>query len=190
MTDDPGEDVATAVVAEERAAEVALYALFRALSIAWTHYDHPPMGTVADSVALRGSQPGAHVKNMFLKEKKGGLWLVTCLEDREIRIRDLEKAIGAKGSSFGKPDLLFETLGVRPGAVTPFALMAPGAGAVRFVLDQAIDAHDVMNAHPMHNRATTAIAVADFARFLDHLGREALRVDFDALEALARERSA
>ena len=72
---------------------------------------------------LRGTIPGAHVKNMFLKDKKDRLWLVTCLEHRKIRIRDLEKQVGAAKASFGKPDLLWETLGIRPGAVSPFGLI-------------------------------------------------------------------
>jgi len=168
-----------------RAGEADLYALFREHGIAWTHYDHPPFFTVEDSQAQRGEQPGAHCKNMFLKEKKGGLWLVTCLDDRQIRIRDLEKAIGAKSCSFGKPDLLWDTLGVRPGAVTPFAALNDRAGAVRVVLDAQMMEAEVINAHPLHNEATTAIATADLARFFTLTGHTPTLVDFDALEALA-----
>jgi len=165
------------------AGEAELYALFEAHGIAWTHHTHPPLHTVAESVELRGALPGGHVKNMFMKEKKGGLWLATCLEHRQIRIRDLEKEVGAKALSFGKPELLWEALGVRPGAVTPFGLLNDTAKAVRVILDAQMLDYDPINAHPLHNEATTAISPSNLMRFLDITGHEPLLVDFDALEA-------
>lgn len=177
--DDPDE------IAREDAAAAALYARLDALGIGYAHHAHPRLYTVEQSVALRGDLPGVHVKNMFLKEKKGGLWLVTCREDRQVRIRDLEKAIGAKGCSFAKPPLLWEALGVRPGAVTPFAVLNDGAGRVRVALDEQVLATRPINAHPLHNRATAAISPTDLSRFLAATGHEPVLVDFDALEALA-----
>lgn len=179
-----------AVIDEGRSAEAALYARFEALGIDWVHHDHPPMFTVADSQAIRGEMPGAHVKNMFLKEKKGGLWLVTCLEERQFRIRDLERAMGAKGTSFGKPELLWEVLGVRPGAVTPFAMINAAPGTIRLVLDAALASQDMINAHPLHNRASTAVGWADLLRFLDDLGHAPLMLDLDAVEAASRAAAA
>lgn len=168
--------------------DAAFYALLAELAIAFDHHEHPPVFTVAESQKLCGEIPGAHVKNMFLKEKKGGLWLVTCLEDRTFRIRDLERAIGAKGCSFGKPDLLWETLGVRPGSVTPFAAMNDTAGNVRVVLDSALLEADRVNAHPLRNDATTSIAPNDLVTFLRHTGHEPAVVDFAPLEALESAR--
>ncbi|MEO1317092.1 MAG: prolyl-tRNA synthetase associated domain-containing protein [Pseudomonadota bacterium] len=176
--------------AETKIGQDGLYVLFERLGIAYTHHEHPPLHTVEESRELRGEMPGAHVKNMFLKAKKGGLALVTCLEDRQIRIRDLERAIGLKDCSFGKPDLLWETLGVRPGAVTPFALVNVSPGDIRFVLDEALTAQDLLNAHPLQNEATTAISSADFTRFLAHTGHDALILDFAPLEEAARAHAA
>ena len=181
MTDQIDSD-ATAE-AEARAAERGLYNRLDGLGIAHAHHAHPPLHTVDESRALRGDLPGAHVKNMFLKEKKGGLWLVTCLEDRAVRIRALEKAIGAKNVSFAKPEVLWEALGVRPGAVTPFAAMNDPDGAVRVVLDSAILDAPLVNAHPLHNRATTAVAPADLVAFLEATGHAPLVLDFETLVA-------
>ncbi|MGF1446734.1 MAG: YbaK/EbsC family protein [Pikeienuella sp.] len=128
-------------------------------------------------------------RTCYSRKKKGGLWLVSCLEDRQVRIRDLEKEIGAKGCSFGKPELLWEALGVRPGAVTPFAAMNDRAGAVRVVLDSGLRRFETLNAHPMHNAATTEIAVADLFRLLAAWDHAPVEVDFDALEALAGGRA-
>lgn len=167
----------------------ALYALFDAHGIEYAHHTHPPLHTVEESQALRGDLPGAHVKNMFLKDKKDQLWLVTCLEHRRIRIRDLEKQIGAPKASFGKPEALWEALGIRPGAVSPFGLINDPGHRVRVVLDQQMLAVDPINAHPLHNEATTTISAADFRRFFEITGHDPLIVDFDALEKLERARA-
>jgi Ala-tRNA(Pro) deacylase len=174
----------------EQKGEAELYALFRAHRVAWTHHTHPPLHTVDESRALRGNLPGAHVKNMFLKDKKERLWLVTCLEDRQIRIRDLEKEIGAQKCSFGRPDLLWEALGLLPGAVSPFGLINDPGHRVTPVLDRQMLERDPINAHPLHNEATTGISATDFRRFFEITGHAPVLVDFDALEAKERGRSA
>ena len=51
------------------------------LGIAHPTVSHPPLFTVEQSRELRGTIPGAHTKNLFLKDKKGALFLVTALED-------------------------------------------------------------------------------------------------------------
>lgn len=175
---------------QEKAGQAELYDLFQQHGIAWTHNSHPPLHTVEESKQLRGDLPGAHVKNMFLKDKKGQIWLVTCLEHRKIRIRDLEKQVGAPKASFGKPDLLWETMGIRPGAVSPFGLINDPDRRVRVVLDQQMLEVDPINAHPLHNEATTTVAAPDFRRFFEITGHEPIIVDFDALEELERTRQA
>ena len=175
---------------DKKAGEAELYALFAEHGIDYTHHTYPPLFTVADSQALRGELPGGHVKNMFMKDKKGAIWLATCLEDRRIRIRDLEKEIGAKNLSFGREELLWETLGVLPGAVTPFGLMNDRAQRVRVALDAQMLARDPLNFHPLHNEATTAISKDGFLKFLELTGHQPVLVDFDRLEAVERARQA
>jgi Ala-tRNA(Pro) deacylase len=174
----------------DKKGEAELYALFRAHGIGWAHHDHPPLYTVDESRALRGDLPGAHVKNMFLKDRKDRLWLVTCLEHRQIRIRDLEKEIGAQKCSFGKPELLWEALGLLPGAVSPFGLINDPGRRVTAVLDRQMLERDPINAHPLRNEATTAVSAADFRRFFEITGHVPVIVDFDALEEKERGRSA
>lgn len=171
------------------AGEAELYDFLHDHGIGFRHHTHPPLHTVEESRALRGDLPGAHVKNMFMKDKKGAIWLATCIEDREIRIRDLEREIGAKNLSFGKADLLWECLGVKPGAVTPFGLLNDRKARVNFAIDAQLLNFETINAHPLHNEATTAISRDDLMRFVALTGHDAVVVDFDRLEAMARERA-
>ncbi len=174
-----------------KAGQAELYALLEANGIAHAHHSHPPLFTVEESQALRGELPGGHVKNMFMKDKKGAIWLATCLEHRQIRIRDLEKEVGAKGLSFGKAELLWDLLGVLPGAVTPFGLINDrDARQVNVALDIQMLEHDPLNFHPLHNEATTAISKAGFLEFLALTGHTPVMVDFDRLEAQEHVRRA
>lgn len=142
---------------------------------------HPPVFTVEEAKALRGSLPGAHIKNLFLRNKKGEMWLLTCLEDRQIDLKALGSALGAGRFSFGSADRLMQYLGVLPGAVTPFAVINDTGGQVRMVLDKGILALDPVNAHPLVNDMTTALESKDLVRFLEAEGHAPLVLDMEAL---------
>ena len=160
-----------------------LFARLDALGIGHRTYRHPPVFTVAEAVALRGALPGGHCKSLFLKDKKGGLWLAVVLEERRVDLKRLADALGAPRFSFGNPELLYETLGVRPGSVTPFALINDAGRRVTVILDKAMLGHDPLNYHPLENDRTTAISPSDLLRFIDAGGHEPRIVDFDAIAA-------
>jgi Ala-tRNA(Pro) deacylase len=149
-----------------------LFARLDALGIAHKTHAHPPVFTVAEAVALRGVLPGGHTKNLFLKDKKGGLWLAVMLEERRTDLKMLADALGAPRFSFGSGELLQEVLGVRPGSVTPFALVNDTMHRVTVVLDEGMLAHDPLNYHPLENDRTTAIAPGDLLRFVASCGHE------------------
>src|SRR5881227_4123735 len=113
-----------------------LFAFLDRLGIAHMTVTHPALFTVEQSRELRGTIPGGHTKNLFLKDKKGVLFLVTASEDAVIELKSLHRRLGASGRfSFGSADLMRETLGIEPGAVTPFAAMNDVDGRVTVVLD-------------------------------------------------------
>ncbi len=56
--------------------EADLYARLESLGICTTTVRHPPVHTVDEAKAHRGALHGAHIKNLFLKDKKGALWLI------------------------------------------------------------------------------------------------------------------
>jgi len=145
-----------------------LFAFLDRLAIAHTTVAHPPLFTVEQSRALRGSIPGGHTKNLFLEDKKGALVLLTALEDAAIELKALHRRLGAGGRfSFGSADLLRETLGVEPGAVTPLAVMNDWDCRVSVVLDADLLRHEALNCHPLRNTMTTSIATRDLLKFLE-----------------------
>jgi Ala-tRNA(Pro) deacylase len=148
-----------------------LFACLDRLGIEHSTVTHPPLFTVEQSRALRGQIPGGHTKNLFLRDKKGALFLVSALEDAAIELKSLHRTLGASGRfSFGSADLLRETLGVEPGAVTAFAAMNDTQGRVAVVLDAAMMAQDRINFHPLRNTMTTTIGRDELVRFLEATG--------------------
>jgi len=150
-----------------------LFAYLDRLGIAHKTVSHAPAFTVDDARALRGQIPGAHTKNLFLRDKKGAAFLVVALEDAAIELKSLHRLLRASGRfSFGSAELMSELLGVEPGSVTPFAVMNDTAGRVTVVLDAAMMAHAVLNFHPLRNTATTTIARDDLVTFLEATGHK------------------
>ena len=150
-----------------------LFAFLDRLGIAHRTVTHPPLFTVEESQALRGQIPGGHTKNLFLKDKKDTLFLVVALEDSIIELKSLHRRLGASGRfSFGSAELLRATLGIDPGAVTPFAALNDTERRVAVVLDAAMLMHATLNYHPLRNTMTTSIASSDLIRFLKATGHE------------------
>ncbi len=139
---------------------------------------HAPVFKVEDGAAVKAALPGGHTKNLFLKDARGQLWLISAKAETVIDLKRTAGVIGAAKLSFGSADRLWEALGVRPGAVTALALVNDPQHRVRFVLDAALLACDPLNFHPLSNDATTAIPSDGFARFLTALGRRPQVVDF------------
>jgi Ala-tRNA(Pro) deacylase len=150
------------------------------LGIATTTTEHAAVFTVAESDILHRTIPGGHIKNLFLKDKKGRLFLVVALQSTPIHLKSLEKRINSDRLSFAKPELLREVLGVEPGSVTPFALINDRLGRVEAILDSLLLRHDLLNCHPLENTATTTIARDDLLRFIRSCGHELRVIDLPA----------
>lgn len=142
--------------------------------------EHPPVFTVEEARRYKGDLPGAHTKNLFLRDKPGKrMWLMCVMADRDVDLRALPPLIGAKPRlSFGSEERLMRYLGITPGAVSPFAIVNDHGGRVHVVLDRALLASDIVNLHPLDNARTTAIAPADLLRFLEAEGHPPAVLDF------------
>ena len=158
-----------------------LFAFLDAHGVAHATLEHPPVFRVEEGLEIKAALPGGHTKNLFLKDAKGQLWLISALGETAIDLKRLHTVIGSGRLSFGSPELMAQTLGVTPGSVTAFGLINDTDRRVRFVLDAALAQADPVNFHPLSNDATTAVSRDGFQRFLAALGVEPLVVDFAAM---------
>lgn len=155
-----------------------LFDRLQALDIAHHTVEHPPVFTVEEAKALRGNLPGHHIKNLFLRNKKEEMWLVVALEDRAVDLKRLGDVLGAGRLSFGSPDRLRRHLGVEPGSVTPLALINDPDRVVRLALDRGLAEGGPVNAHPLVNTMTSALAAEALLRFFDATGHTPRWLDF------------
>ena len=160
--------------------ETKLYADLQALNIPYDVVEHPAVFTVEESRAVDGDIPGAHTKNLFLKDAGGRFWLVTVPAALRADLKALPAAMGAKRVSFGKGEDMERLIGVTPGSVTPLGAIADADGAVTIVLDASLAAADRVNCHPLRNTATLGLSGADLVRALTHWGHPPVIVDVPA----------
>ena len=153
-----------------------LFRCFEALGIETSTVEHPPLRTVEEARPHWDKIPGAHCKNLYLRDHKKRNWLVVTLQDRELDLKALAQSIGSGRLSFGRAERLMQFLGVEPGAVTPFALINDPQGRVTVVLDQAMLALSPLNYHPLINTRTTAILPDDLLGFVRATGHEPMIV--------------
>jgi len=156
-----------------------LFAFLDALGIAHRTVAHEPIFTVEAGRHLKAEMPGGHSKNLFLKDKKDRLFLAVAHCDTVVDLVGYGRTAGAKGRlSFGRPDLMTATLGVVPGAVTPFALINESAKALSDVaVDRALLGHQAVWFHPLENDASTALSPLDLLKFIRACGFEPRLVD-------------
>ncbi len=154
--------------------EAGLLADLDALAIPFTAHEHVAVFTVAESDTVNAAIPGAHTKNLFLKDAGGAFWLVTVPGEARVDLKALPAAIGCKRVSFGKPDDMQRLLGIAPGSVTPLAAINAAPGTITVVLDAGLAAAERVNVHPLRNTGTIGLAGATILDLLRHWGHEPL----------------
>ena len=149
-----------------------LMATLTSIDIGFTTHTHPPLRTVEAAKAFRGDLQGAHIKNLYLRDRKKRNFLLVAEEDKAIDLKALPGLVGSDRLSFGSADRLFEMLGVRPGAVSPFTLINDPDHKVQLLLDADLAEQPCLFAHPLVNDMTLGVSGADLIRFFDHTGHD------------------
>ena len=154
-----------------------LLQLLKYLGIDYSKHNHAAVLTVAEAKEHDIHTGGVHCKNMFLKDKKGKLFLYSCPADKQINMNILPKKIGCKRLSFADPSLMLDILNISPGAVSPFAIMNDSHAVVKVVLDKDIMGQEEINFHPLVNTATITVSSDDLIKFIEHVGNDYMIVE-------------
>ena len=149
-------------------------------------FEHEAFYTVEESSKLKidMDMQGAHTKNLFLRDKKRNFFLISCLDNQIVNLKEIKNLISCQGNlSFGSPDYLFEKLGVKPGSVSPYSLVNDLEKDVNFYLDKSITEFDLCNFHPLDNTKTIQVLTKDFISFINTITKIKL-IDFEKKEIL------
>lgn len=162
-----------------------LLAKMQGLNISTEVIDHPAVLTVEEANKYTGEDPGVNVKNLFLKDKKNRLFLVSAEASTKVDLKALGVRLGVPkpGIRMAPPELLESVLGVPLGSVTPLAVVQPTASSVVLLLDQKLKGQDRILVHPLSNTSTVAVSSQGLETFLRSLEREAHYVDLEAQPA-------
>lgn len=147
------------------------------LEIPYERYDHKAVYTVEESQHLEGDIPGAHCRNLFLRDKKKKMYLVVALNETAIDMKKLQNLIGSDRLSFGSADRLWQYLGVRPGSVCPFSVINDTEQQVKIILDKDMMDADIVNYHPLLNTITIGLSPADLTKFIKSTGHDPMIID-------------
>ncbi|KAH9117865.1 hypothetical protein LEN26_012370 [Aphanomyces euteiches] len=155
---------------------------FQALGIPLENVDHAPAFTVEEQAAVVGHLPGTLTKNLVLKDKKEGIFLICAASNQTVEVKTLAKKMQLVSNKvnlrFASEDVLHEVLKVKQGSVSPLAVMNDTENQVRLVLDEMLLKADKINCHPLQNDKTVSLTPADLLKFVRHYGHEPLIVDF------------
>ena len=162
--------------------EAGLYEDFAALGITHELHEHQAVFTVEESRNIKADIAGEHTKNLFLKDAGGAFWLLTVPAEARINLKALPQAIGCKRVSFGKAEDMERLIGIKPGSVTPLAMINAEPGSVTVVLDSGLACADRVNVHPLRNTATVGLSGADILRLLSQWGHEPMVDVIPAIE--------
>lgn len=148
--------------------EQKLFEILDSLSIKYRRYEHKAIYTVDEANELEISIPGVHCKNLFIKNRKGDTHYLVILEDcKKANLKSLEKQIKSTKLSFASEERLFNYLGLKPGAVTPFGLINDINSEVVVLIDKDLVDASILNFHPNVNTATIGLSFSDLEKFIE-----------------------
>lgn len=167
--------------------ENAIVQKLNSLNIPHHTYSHKLSMTADELTANVPIAEGeTHTKNLFFKDKKHGLFLLTCKPDAEVNTKALGKSLNLQGKvnlRLASEDILMASLGVKKGCVGPLSIMNDTEKNVTLVLDEGLLSFQKIHSHPLTNDASTAMTPQNFKSYFEKLGVEPVYLPFDAKSA-------
>ena len=145
------------------------------LSIPHNTYSHV-LSMTAEELVTNVPLPSSnetHTKNLFFKDKKHGMFLVTTCTDAEMNTKELGKMLNLEGKvnlRLADETLLLDKLGCKKGCVGPLSIMNNTDKDVTLVLDEELLNMSKVHSHPLRNDVSTALLPADLLKFIKEMG--------------------
>jgi prolyl-tRNA synthetase len=129
------------------------------------------------------SEKETHTKNLFFKDKKNGLFLVTHATSSTFNTKqlgDLLKLHGKVNMRLADEETLDKYLAVKSGCVGPLCIVNDENKEVTLVLDKSLTdgTYDFIHSHPLCNNASVKLKPAALMEYLSKAGIDPAVVDF------------
>lgn len=134
--------------------------------------EHKAVYTIDEMLECGLPHPDRIAKNLFVRDdKKRRYYLITCLEDKKVNLKEFRKAQDTRPLTFASEDDLMAKMGLIRGAVTPFGLLANEEKDVVIYIDRDFE-NSLMGIHPCDNTATVYINTRDVVKLIKAHGNE------------------
>jgi Ala-tRNA(Pro) deacylase len=159
----------------------SLLSHLQSLNFEYQLHTHQALHSVEDAILYKRDLEGTYVKNLFLQDRDENLYLITCLNQREIDLQKLRAKIGCRRLSFASSEKMWFHLGVKPGSVSPLALLNTQPGALTFFADQAMTLDRINNFHPLTNEMTIQMLHHQWTKLIENHGFHIHWLNFDEI---------
>jgi len=141
---------------------------------------HEPLYTVEQAKRVQYDKPGGHTKNLFLRNKKGLMFLVVVEPDHKVDLRGLREMLQLPGGqiAFASTERLGKFLGVVPGSVSPLALINDHGSKVRLYMQHTVLEHEWIYMHPCRNTHSTRLRSTDLTKAMEEWNHPVTPLDF------------
>lgn len=158
-----------------------VFAAFESLGIEHDTLVHIPLYTVEEAKTVKYGLAGAHTKNLFLRNKKGRMFLLVIEQNRRVDLKALRDQLELTGGqlAFASTERLMMYLGVVPGSVSPLAVINDHDSKVSVYIEKALLEHDSIYLHPCRNTHSTRISTQDLLKALSAWGHEPELIAFE-----------
>lgn len=142
---------------------------------------HEALYTVDQAKEVAYDEPGAHTKNLFLRNKKGRMFLLVVESDHRVDLRGLRDKLNVPGGqfAFASTERLGLYLGVVPGSVSPLAVYNDHECAVQVLIQRTLLEHEWIYLHPCRNTHSTRLRTHDLLEILNSWKHPVTVLDFE-----------
>lgn len=134
--------------------------------------EHKAVYTIDEMLECGLPHPEQIAKNLFVRDdKKRKYYLITCLEDKKINLKEFRKEFDTRPLTFASEDDLMNKMGLIRGAVTPLGILNNDDRDVVVYIDKDFE-HKLMGIHPCDNTATVYLNCRDVAKLIRDHGNE------------------
>ena len=167
-------------------ADNALVQKLKEFGLAYEVYSHVACTTADELVANvpLASDKETHTKNLFFKDKKHGMFLVTHATSTTFNTKQLGALLKLEGKvnmRLADATLLDKHLKAQPGHVGPLCIANDESKEIKLILDKALMDYETIHSHPARNDASVKLAPAVLQEFMTKAGVEPIIVDFTAV---------
>ncbi|MDD3302471.1 MAG: YbaK/EbsC family protein [Candidatus Gracilibacteria bacterium] len=147
-----------------------IFEILDSLKVEYTNYEHVPVHSCNDAKGV--DIPGQRVKSLLIRNKKTtNFYMIVLEDDKKLETNKVREIFNDSKMSFFEEDLMMEKIGLRPGSVSPFALINNKDKDIKVVFDKTLKGI-LIGFHPLQNDNTIVLNMDDIEKFLNHIGSE------------------